>query len=89
MMMEQEPLDDDLVLDITLPAPDLLWRACSAEEFDKAKLEIPREASVQTPRALLQQADGSLETVWSENVAIDSSVEMSRLVMECFKLDRR
>lgn len=32
-----ETLDDDLVLTTPLPAPDVLWAASSAEEWDQAK----------------------------------------------------
>ncbi|MCJ1367840.1 hypothetical protein MMC16_006975 [Acarospora aff. strigata] len=32
-----EPLNDDLVFDIALPAPDEMWKACTAEDWEAAK----------------------------------------------------
>lgn len=76
-----EPLDDDLILDLALPAPDMLWKAKTAEEFQKAKT-AGQNSALQTPRMLLRRAEGVvLESGWADNSGGDGSREFSRLVM--------
>src|SRR4051794_12300583 len=49
-----EPLDDDNVLRMSLPAPDMLWKACTSTEFEAAKPQIGVERrEMRTPRILL------------------------------------
>ncbi|KAI9819113.1 MAG: hypothetical protein M1827_007269 [Pycnora praestabilis] len=39
-----EPLDDDLIHSLALPAPDVLWNACSQEEWEAAKEALGQES---------------------------------------------
>ncbi|PLB50397.1 hypothetical protein P170DRAFT_143228 [Aspergillus steynii IBT 23096] len=57
-----EPLGDDLILGIPLPAPERMWRACSAEEWYMARaetlgVEADPTARPRTLQELLQAVD--------------------------------
>ena len=50
-----EPLDDNLVRNLTLPAPDSVWKASSAEEWMAAKAQLGQD-DVARSRLTIRQA---------------------------------
>lgn len=49
-----EPLDDNLVRNMALPAPEAVWKASSAEEWMTAKVQLAPEVTARS-RLTLQQ----------------------------------
>ncbi|KAF4473240.1 hypothetical protein FAGAP_13331, partial [Fusarium agapanthi] len=43
-----EPLDNDLIHNLTLPAPEAIWKASSAEEWSRAKSQLPSDDFART-----------------------------------------
>lgn len=52
-----EPLDNDLIHNLTLPAPEVIWKASSAEEWTLAKSQLPSDDLVRTKVTIRQAVD--------------------------------
>lgn len=75
-----EPLNDATVLQLPLPAPEHMWRACNEDEWLAA-----REVARQTPLASCTLQDLiDLDHAGGLNVA--SLVPLTRIIFACHKL---
>ncbi|KAF3015455.1 hypothetical protein E8E15_004043 [Penicillium rubens] len=77
-----EPLNDNMILKLPLPAPERMWRACSAEEWMLARtqtlghLTSPKSAE-RTPRTL-----GSVfQAVHAGKVDVASLLPLTRMIL--------
>ena len=52
-----EPLDNDLIHNLTLPAPEVVWKASSAEEWTLAKSQLPSDDLARTKVTIRQAVD--------------------------------
>ncbi|KAL5590227.1 hypothetical protein FOBRF1_013784 [Fusarium oxysporum] len=52
-----EPLDNDLIHNLTLPAPEVVWKASSAEEWTLAKSQLPSDDLSRTKVTIRQAVD--------------------------------
>ncbi|KAF5582756.1 hypothetical protein FPCIR_9343 [Fusarium pseudocircinatum] len=52
-----EPLDNDLIHNLTLPAPEAIWKASSAEEWTLAKSQLPADDFARTKITIRQAVD--------------------------------
>jgi hypothetical protein len=82
-----EALDDEVILDLPLPAPDVLWTATSASSFKDVQSQVPHPGL--TPRKVIQSANSLDQLLRAGDGQPDSSAELSRLIMACIDLDPR
>ncbi|KAF5713059.1 hypothetical protein FGLOB1_4192 [Fusarium globosum] len=52
-----EPLDNDLIHNLTLPAPEAIWKASSAEEWSLAKSQLPADDFARTKVTVRRAVD--------------------------------
>ncbi|MCJ1439062.1 hypothetical protein MMC27_008453 [Xylographa pallens] len=80
-----EPLDDTLILDMTLPAPDALWQARTADSWRAAREQLAREgAQEQTLRAILSGAEGRpIDEPEPGSLGLSSSASLANLIIMC------
>ncbi|KAF4951601.1 hypothetical protein FGADI_7376 [Fusarium gaditjirri] len=52
-----EPLDNDLIHNLTLPAPEVIWKASSAEEWTLAKSQLTSDDLARTKFTIRQAVD--------------------------------
>ncbi|KAH8434848.1 Zn(II)2Cys6 transcription factor domain-containing protein [Aspergillus melleus] len=74
-----EPLGDDLILGIPLPAPERMWRACSTEEWFMARAETLGSEGDPTARPrTLQQLRQAVER---RQVDVSSLLPVTRMIL--------
>ncbi|KAL2834639.1 hypothetical protein BJY01DRAFT_253007 [Aspergillus pseudoustus] len=85
-----EPLDDDVVLNLTLPAPECMWRACSLREWLDAReyalrMSPPPAERKQTPR-LTQTLQGLLDDEAAGKLDISALMPLTRVILASTKI---
>ena len=75
-----EPLDDAMILQMPLPAPESMWRACSDAEWRVAR-EYARPPS-STPCTL----QGLLDMVRAGSLDVTSLQPLTRMILACHKI---
>ncbi|KAJ5622720.1 hypothetical protein N7528_005952 [Penicillium herquei] len=75
-----EPLDDDMILKMPLPAPEGVWRACSEDEWRVAREYAHSMTS--TPRTLQDLIDSSEK----DTLDVSSLQALTRMILECHKI---
>ncbi|KAL3473724.1 hypothetical protein BJX99DRAFT_261125 [Aspergillus californicus] len=84
-----EPLDDELVLDLPLPAPECIWRACSLREWLESRdhalrllpelMEDSKTPLTQTLRQLLREEEAG-------RLDVSTLLPLTRIILASVKL---
>ncbi|KAJ5716731.1 hypothetical protein N7493_008642 [Penicillium malachiteum] len=75
-----EPLDDDMILKMPLPAPESVWRACSEDEWRVAREYA--HSITPTPRTLRDLINSSDE----DTLDVSSLAPLTRIILESHKI---
>lgn len=75
-----EPLNDAMILQMPLPAPEYMWRACSDEEWSVAR-EYARPTSP-TPCTLQELLDLNL----AGSLDVASLQPLTRMILACHRI---
>ncbi|KAF7589914.1 hypothetical protein BBP40_003532 [Aspergillus hancockii] len=88
-----EPLGDEIVLDLPLPAPEFMWRCCSEEEW-----LVAREQTMGQPATSLKLPDGvqcptgprtlreMLELDKAGTLDVSTLLPITRMILACSKV---
>lgn len=80
-----EPLNDNMILRLPLPAPERMWRACSAEEWMLARAQtLGRPISPKSPRdggSTLRTLGDVLQEVHAGKVDVASLLPLTRMIL--------
>ncbi|KAL3464805.1 hypothetical protein BJX64DRAFT_78487 [Aspergillus heterothallicus] len=86
-----EPLDDDVVLSLPLPAPDCMWRACSLREWLEARQYAlrmspgPGTEKGETPK-LTQTLQGLLDDEKEIKLDMQALLPITRVILASIKI---
>ncbi|KAJ0422937.1 hypothetical protein BJY00DRAFT_62650 [Aspergillus carlsbadensis] len=84
-----EPLDDDVILNLTLPAPECMWRACSLREWLDAREHAlrmsPAPLEGHTPR-LTQTLQELLNDEAAGSLDVSSLLPLTRVILASTKI---
>ncbi|KAJ5731793.1 C6 finger domain protein [Penicillium malachiteum] len=75
-----EPLDDDMILNMPLPAPECMWRACSEEEW---RIACDYDRSISPTQCTLQDL---LNLSHLGTLEVPSLQPLTRIILECQKI---
>ncbi|KAJ5847228.1 hypothetical protein N7455_011185 [Penicillium solitum] len=83
-----EPLNDNMILRLPLPAPEQMWRACSAEEWMLARAQtlgrpIPPKSPGTGGGSTAQTLGNVLQEVHAGKVDIASLLPLTRMILAC------
>ncbi|KAL4925657.1 Zn(II)2Cys6 transcription factor domain-containing protein [Aspergillus undulatus] len=87
-----EPLDDELVLNLPLPAPECMWRSCSSSEWFEAReyalsmLSTPAAAVDRSTRSLTQTLKGLLKDEEEGKLDMSSLLPLTRVILASTKI---
>lgn len=81
-----EPLNDNMILSLPLPAPERMWRACSAEEWMLARAQtLGRPISPKSPGnsggSTFKTLGNVLQEVHAGKVDIASLLPLTRMIL--------
>ncbi|KAL2823287.1 hypothetical protein BDW59DRAFT_180746 [Aspergillus cavernicola] len=85
-----EPLDDDLILELPLPAPECMWRACSLREWLEAReyalRMVPATTAEEGKPRLTQTLQQLLQDEETGRLDVSGLLPLSRVVLASTKL---
>ncbi|KAJ5519468.1 hypothetical protein N7453_001890 [Penicillium expansum] len=81
-----EPLNDNMILRLPLPAPERMWRACSTEEWMLARVQtlgrsIPSKSPESGGEPTLQTLGNVLQAVRAGKVNFASLLPLTRMIL--------